>query len=585
MANLGDIIDEKYEILRLIGEGGMSKVYLAMDMRLNKQWAVKEITKRARDMDNEVVIHSAIAEANMIKKLDHPALPRIVDIIDNGDMIYVIMDYIEGETLANVLKTDGPQPQELVVEWALQLCDVLDYLHTRQPPIIYRDMKPENVMLKPDGTIKLIDFGIAREYKEHKTSDTIGLGTRGYAAPEQFGGKQQTDARTDVYCLGMTMHHLLTGKNPSEPPYEIYPIRHWDPRLSTGLEAIVQKCINLDPPKRYQSCAELTYALYHYEQMGADYIAEQRSKLHWFIVSVAAMLGCLAVGFVGMGMKNYSNSKDYQQKIAEANAESDSEQKEALYMEAIDLIPTDIEAYQLLIDEYKKVDEGEEVDTPFSKEEEKLFTQKVREHITALKNSSDYPELAYMVGELYWYNYDYGKESVTSESGDNNVERSLAAMTWFKEVIDNEPDQESMRYKMATVYYQIGEFNSKIQEFNKTAKWEGRYKEYFTTLQNLEQLVEDGKQDSAEYILMMFESFNLIENQINTHVDKFKLDGISYQDMMNLHKTVIADASATRTPQDEKDRSNQLRDKILGEQQKDVESKINRIYGEEEDAK
>ena len=93
-----------------------------------------------------------------------------------------------------------------------------------------------------------------------------------------------------------------------------------------------------------------------------------------------------------------------------------------------------------------------------------------------------------MVGELYWYNYDYGKESVTSESGDNNVERSLAAMTWFKEVIDNEPDQESMRYKMATVYYQIGEFNSKIQEFNKTAKWEGRYKEYFTTLQNLEQL-------------------------------------------------------------------------------------------------
>ena len=178
MAAAGDVIDGKYEILKLIGAGGMSKVYLAMDKRLNKQWAVKEITKRTRDMNNEVVIQSAIAEANMIKKLDHPALPRIVDIIENGDMIFVIMDYIEGETLGNVLKAEGPQPQELVVEWALQLCEVLDYLHTRNPSIIYRDMKPDNIMLKPDGNIKLIDFGIAREYKEHKSSDTIGLGDR-----------------------------------------------------------------------------------------------------------------------------------------------------------------------------------------------------------------------------------------------------------------------------------------------------------------------------------------------------------------------------------------------------------------------
>ena len=153
MAVVGEIIDGKYEILKLIGSGGMSKVYLAMDRRLNKQWAVKEITKRARDMNNEVVIQSAIAEANMIKKLDHPALPRIVDIIENGDMIFVIMDYIEGETLGSVLMAEGPQPQELVAEWALQLCEVLDYLHTRTPSIIYRDMKPDNIMLKPDGNI------------------------------------------------------------------------------------------------------------------------------------------------------------------------------------------------------------------------------------------------------------------------------------------------------------------------------------------------------------------------------------------------------------------------------------------------
>ena len=177
MAVIGQVIDDKYEILKLIGQGGMSKVYLAMDKRLNKQWAIKEIEKRTRDKNNEIVIQSAIAEANMIKQLDHPAIVRIVDIIDNGNVIYIIEDYIEGEPLSTILENSGAQPQDMVVEWAIQLCEALEYLHTRKPPIIYRDMKPANVMLKPDGNVKVIDFGIAREYKEQSLADTVSLGT------------------------------------------------------------------------------------------------------------------------------------------------------------------------------------------------------------------------------------------------------------------------------------------------------------------------------------------------------------------------------------------------------------------------
>ena len=230
LARIGQVIDGKYEILKEIGRGGMSIVYLAMDKRLNKQWAVKEIPKRALDKNNEVVVQSAIAEANMIKRLDHPAIVRIVDIINNDDVIYIIEDYIEGETLGTIVENNGAQPQELVIEWAMQICEALEYLHTRKPPIIYRDMKPTNVMLKPEGNVKIIDFGIAREYKERGLADTVSLGTRGYAAPEQFGGRGQTDARTDVYCLGVTMYHLVTGQNPCDPPYEIKPIRpaDWD---------------------------------------------------------------------------------------------------------------------------------------------------------------------------------------------------------------------------------------------------------------------------------------------------------------------------------------------------------------------
>lgn len=280
MAERGTIIEGKYEVLKLIGKGGMSKVYLAMDKNLNKQWAIKEIERKAYDKNNEVVVASAMAEANMMKKLDYPSLPRIVDIIEKENVIYVVMDYIEGETLSSVLSKEGAQPQEVVIEWAKELCRVLDYLHTQNPPIIYRDMKPANIMLQPNGNIKLIDFGIAREYKEQNLADTVSLGTKGYAAPEQFGGKGQTDARTDVYCLGVTLYHLLTGQNPCEPPYEIYPIRYWNPQLSSGLEAIIQKCTQLNPEDRYQSCAEMLYALDHYDEMDEGYRRKQKRKLN-----------------------------------------------------------------------------------------------------------------------------------------------------------------------------------------------------------------------------------------------------------------------------------------------------------------
>lgn len=282
MAEIGTIIDRKYEIIKLIGKGGMSKVYLALDKRLNKQWAIKEIEKKAHDKNHMVVFQSAIAEANMIKSLDHPALPRIVDIIDNDNIIYIIMDYIEGGPLSEVLSINGAQPQEQVIEWAKELCDVLEYLHTRKPAIIYRDMKPANIMLKPNGSLSLIDFGIAREYKEQNLADTACLGTRGYAAPEQFGGKGQTDARTDIYSLGVTLYHLVTGQNPSEAPYELYPIRHFNPELSSGLEEIIQKCTKLNPDERYQSCSELMYALEHYTE-SAHYKKRTRFNLLYVI--------------------------------------------------------------------------------------------------------------------------------------------------------------------------------------------------------------------------------------------------------------------------------------------------------------
>ena len=286
MTEIGTVIDGKYEILREIGRGGMSIVYLAMDTHLNKQWAVKEIRKKGNGKNDEVVVNSLLAEANMMKKLDHPALPRIVDIIDNGITIYVVMDYIEGESLDKVLNEYGAQPEEQVIAWAEQLCEALEYLHSQKPPIIYRDMKPANVMLKPEGNIKIIDFGIAREYKEQKLSDTTVLGTKGYAPPEQYSG--QTDARSDIFALGMTMHHLLTGIDPRSG--EAYaPVRMWNPQLSEGIELIINKCVEPAAENRYQSCSDLLYDLEHPELITKDYKKKQKRKMRSFIITVACL--------------------------------------------------------------------------------------------------------------------------------------------------------------------------------------------------------------------------------------------------------------------------------------------------------
>ena len=161
MLEIGSLVDGKYKILNEVGRGGMSVVYLAMNEKANKQWAIKEVRKDGI-RDFEVVKQGLIVETDMLKKLRHPSLPSIIDVIEDEDTFLIVMDYIEGNPLSSALEEFGAQPQELVISWAKQLCDVLGYLHSQNPPIIYRDMKPANVMLKPDGNVTLIDFGTAR---------------------------------------------------------------------------------------------------------------------------------------------------------------------------------------------------------------------------------------------------------------------------------------------------------------------------------------------------------------------------------------------------------------------------------------
>ncbi len=247
----GDFFNDRYLIEGILGQGGMGTVYLARNINTDTFWAIKEFnSQNGLDVD-------FMAEPNLLRKLEHPALPRLFDIVEQDGKLYMIFDYINGISLDKKLESEGRIASGIVIEWAIQLCKALEYLHGQEPnPIIYRDMKPSNIILTGNGTLKLIDFGIAREYKPNSSADTVFIGTRGYAAPEQYG-TGQTGAASDIYSLGITLHQLLTGKNPAEPPYGLKPIRYYDDSLSPVLETIIEKCTCENTEDRYQSASEL----------------------------------------------------------------------------------------------------------------------------------------------------------------------------------------------------------------------------------------------------------------------------------------------------------------------------------------
>lgn len=523
MLEIGSIVDGKYKILSEIGHGGMSVVYMAINEKANKTWAVKEVRKDGV-LDFEAVKQGLVVETDMLKKLKHPNLPSIIDVIEDDETFLIVMDYIEGNSLNAALEEFGAQPQEYVIEWAKQLCDVLGYLHSRIPPIIYRDMKPANVMLKPDGNLTLIDFGTAREFKEKNLADTTCLGTVGYAAPEQFGGMGQTDARTDIYCLGATLYHLVTGQNPSEPPYEIKPIREVNPSLSSGLERIIMKCTQRNPDDRYQSAAELMYALEHYEEEDEKYKKKQKRKFGLFVGTVAAAIVTAIIGF-GFNLVATKKATDtYEDKLDEASKSVEYETKVAIYEECIS-IPNkagEKDAYLGLIQTFKD-------DSVFSVEEAQLLEKLIKNNKAALqKNREEYTEVCFQTGKLFWYYYAYG------DGNDNQVTKAKSSIEWFEYVKNNAPEG----YKnigMAEVYANIGKFYRDITVNVTEANEEDIYNNFF---ENIKELLDTVAADEKESEIVRLELLELSRSAIQQYATKFKVDGISKNEMYEMFTTI-----------------------------------------------
>lgn len=529
MRKIGELIDGRYKILRKLGEGGMSVVYLAVNEKVNKHWAIKEVKKEG--VENFETIHQRLlTEADILKRLHHPNLPDIVDIIENEETFLLVMDYIEGRQLESIVQEYGPQKEETVVNWGKQLCDVLSYLHSQNPPIIYRDMKPANVMVQKDGKVVLIDFGTAREFKESQAEDTLCLGTCGYAAPEQYKGQGQSNIRTDIYCLGVTLYYLLTGHNPICKPYEIYPIRYWNTNLSSGLEMIILKCTRKNPSKRYQSCEELQQELSHYYKLDIEYQKSQKIKklMLFCFLGLTIVSGFLSLVFYREEKELVKNA--YEDCLYEAQRQRGKEQYQACYQAAITLNPKDSRAYKALLETFLWKDNEEQEELQgysvcfFSEKEEKFIREMLgitkegnkrnEEYLKSRKR--EYESFAYILGLAYFYSY-------------NGTGNKAAAEKWLKIAGEGKPSQGLQEAEIirAQKLWKIASYYDRLGMYHQGGDVRISYKDYW---EDLTEIVKHEKKNRYKSKDLLF-AYKEILSQMITSAFQFARAGVAKAEM------------------------------------------------------
>lgn len=251
------MLQARYKITKLIGQGGMGAIYLADDTRFsNRVCVIKEMLDHFNDEDQrKLATSNFLREADMLSSMHHDGIPEVYDRFSEGNRHYLVMEYIQGIDLEQKLAQDGDYfDEKSVLGWAMQICDILSYLHNQKPPVVYRDMKPANLILTKQGKIYMVDFGIARFFNPIKKGTMVG--TQGYAPPEQYRGLMEP--RSDIFALGATMHHLLTGRDPQEePPFSFPRVREVNSKISVSTEKLIDKSLSRDPGDRFHSADDM----------------------------------------------------------------------------------------------------------------------------------------------------------------------------------------------------------------------------------------------------------------------------------------------------------------------------------------
>ncbi|BCX05024.1 MAG: hypothetical protein KatS3mg053_2962 [Candidatus Roseilinea sp.] len=326
MLQPGTVLRRRYRIEAAIGQGGMGSVYLAEDLRLEGRKCAVKAVRIDPNIEPALIAelqHQFSREASILARLDHPNLPKVSDYFSEDELDYIVMDYVAGKNLKELMDEARRNGQFLVeaevLSWARQLCDALEYMHSQDPPVLHRDIKPSNIKLTPTGLVKLVDFGLVKLLsKDMSQTITVlqGRGTAAYTPLEQYGeDDSHTDTRSDIYALGATLYHLLTNTPPADArqrflnPSALAPPRQHNPAISESVERALIAAIAMHPDDRPSSIAEFRDMLFSTEALSRPTAAKTPSKpsmrdvLHenrvWFLVAGIAVLAGLIASLLG----------------------------------------------------------------------------------------------------------------------------------------------------------------------------------------------------------------------------------------------------------------------------------------------
>lgn len=499
----GDIVDGSWEVIKQIGQGGSGTVYLVRDIELNRLLALKEVPVRNTDQGKRQA-KAVVAEVSLLKSLSHPSIPRILKMTHDEHSILIIMDYIEGYSLRSLIAKKNYIEEALIVKWGLALCDTLKYLHNRNPKVIYRDLKPHNVMLSNENHLFLMDFGISREVgPDFDYSKEDRVGTKGYAAPEMRAKNAWFDERSDIYALGRTLYFLATRNSPSleklpngqELP--ILPIRQYDASRSVGLEKIIEKATAYKPTDRYQSVEEMIYDLKNIDKMSEGYIRKIKRRA----TTIYSLFGTLILGLFLLGSgalySQMATTDAYNQAISKGKTSQDLDS----LVSASKIMPGEVEPYLEMVKIYRS-------NGHFTSEDEFQLLSALQSNLPSLKGKGGAGDLLYQVGQLYWFYYPQNGQT--------------KSVSWFEQAKDFGVSEKNQH--LLSIYLELGTFKKGILSSITDHSDNGMYRTYWNALNDLSTEMGDDSQLQLTYLQSVFDV-------IDSYSGGLKSDGLTLDEL------------------------------------------------------
>lgn len=452
-----ETVGDRYQLLRKIGQGGSGCVWLARDIRLAVSCVVKEIRPSGEE-DGDQTRQQFVSEINIIRGIQHPNIPRILDVFSEDDSLMVVMERVQGEDLEQYVKRTGPVSEEELVDWGLQLASILSYLHGRQQPILHLDLKPANVIRHPSGRLYLIDFGAAGKKNDRLSGEDL-RGTPCYAAPEQYGGGIPPDERTDIFGLGRTLAFCLTDSNGGGRKFSAAP----------ALQEFLRRCTAPDPGDRFRDMKELTDAL--------KKIRDRRRRISFtrFPMSGSCILALVTVLILltaGSCILRERRSAAADRLLEYAGESPDREKKLSFYRDALRKAPWKEEVYAGITGTFI-------LPNHFSQEEAVEIVSLLQETgallILRRQNPGAYAGFCYEMGAGFFYQMGGSRGKQESE-------------IWFGRALDTGTGLSEDRKKRAECYRLIGEYYRTFLAYGENGdseKTEGNYRDFFDTLKRL----------------------------------------------------------------------------------------------------